>query len=26
VLNLDLDTIQKKEHSRIKSLGIFNLK
>jgi hypothetical protein len=26
VLGLDLDAIQKKEHSRIKSLGIFNLK
>jgi len=26
VLDLDLETIQKKEHSRIKTLGIFTLK
>jgi len=26
VLGLDLDAIQKKEHSRVKTLGIFNLK
>ena len=26
ILGLDIETIQKKEHSRIKSLGIFNLK
>ncbi len=26
VLDLDLEAIQKKEHSRIKTLGIFNLK
>lgn len=26
ILNLDLDAIQKKEHSRVKSLGIFTLK
>ncbi len=26
LLGLDLDAIQKKEHSRIKTLGIFNLK
>ena len=26
LLDLDLETIRKKEHSRIKSLGIFNLK
>ncbi len=26
LLGLDLDAIQKKEHSRVKTLGIFNLK
>ncbi len=26
VLGLDLDAIQKKEHSRVKTLGVFNLK
>jgi len=26
ILNLELDAVQKKEHSRIKSLGIFTLK
>jgi hypothetical protein len=26
IFNLDLDAIQKKEHSRVKSLGIFTLK